>query len=244
MRKHQIVKMLSKALVILILLGAGLIFSILSPLSVITMKSVTPGLSYKENDTVEFYCVLLAIVFLLPPMQILISGLANQSVMAVDTFQNTYIGCLATFLVIGVIKCIVGKERPDYADRIQRTTGQKYLEGRRSFPSGHAGMSFAFVFYLVFDSVLAIKRSKSVGVRSVLVYMGIIVPFASGIIVAASRISDHRHDIVDVLAGAGLGVVIPLICRLSLSSGKRKKQEKAQNMPLAEACSAQDSTSV
>ena len=62
-----------------------------------------------------------------------------------------------------------------------------------------------------------------------------LVAFLLAAIASLSRISDHRHHPIDVLAGATVGVVIGLLSAFSIleisskSSGKEKEEEVKKN---------------
>ena len=146
------------------------------------------------------------------------------------------LGALVTTLFAAdmteAFKIGVGRLRPDFAERYQRAACQgivdaptgldcapfsdgfildekDYLDGFKSFPSGHASTSFALATYLslwlnrtwVFGKYAnAISQPLAV-LASGLLYSG---AFFS----AASRVADHRHHLEDVAVGAALGTGI------------------------------------
>ncbi|KAI5191837.1 diacylglycerol diphosphate phosphatase / phosphatidate phosphatase [Nematocida minor] len=224
-RKKRMLMVL-KTLVLLGLMAASMLFASLEPLSLISLKSTTPGLSFKEHESVNFYVCLFFIAFLLPPLQYFILLIGGSNTNLYNLCLESYLGCTFTFLVTNIIKWCVGRERPDYADRIARTIGQTRLEAKRSFPSGHSSMSFAAAFYLAYESSLAIKKVRSNGAKAVLIYMGIVVPLGLAGIVAYTRILDHKHDVIDVTVGSLLGLFIPYSIRNVIMRERRIESMK------------------
>lgn len=211
---------LTLKIISIFLLGSlCLLFSVVPPLSLLSLKSITPGLDYKE-ETVRFFLVLL-FVAALPIVQVSLMKLSKRRFRVLEVFLDTYIGCECTFLLIGIIKCAVGKERPDYANRILIKKGQEALEGKRSFPSGHSGMSVAVAFYLVYDSFMLMKTVKGSFAKSIVAYMGVCLPVFLSSFVCISRIFDNKHDVIDVGAGILLGVLVPYLTRRTLSHRSR-----------------------
>jgi len=107
--------------------------------------------------------------------------------------------------------------------------GERRLhDSMKSFPSGHAQLScFAAVFVMVYVG-RRVSTSHSLLLAPWLqLFSLLLAAFAS-----LSRISDHRHHPVDVLAGATVGVVIGLVAAFSileLSSKKLGGEEVAKN---------------
>ncbi len=85
----------------------------------------------------------------------------------------------ATGVMTGLIKTTVGRERPNH-------------QGYRSFPSGHTSNAFAVA------TVANQLYGKKVGT----------VAYSAATVVAISRIHDNKHYLSDVIAGAGLGIII------------------------------------
>ena len=131
-----------------------------------------------------------------------------------------------------VFKLGVGRLRPDFAERYQRAACQgitdaptgldctpfndgfvldekDYIDGFKSFPSGHASTSFALATYLS----LWLNRTWVFGKHANAVSQPLAV-LASGLLYsgaffsAASRVADHRHHLEDVAVGAALGTGI------------------------------------
>jgi len=98
-------------------------------------------------------------------------------------------------------------------------------DSMKSFPSGHAQLScFAAVFVMVYVSKrVSTKHSLLIAPWLQLLAL-LLAAFAS-----LSRISDHRHHPIDVLAGATIGVVIGLLSAfniLQISSNNKKEREE------------------
>lgn len=144
-------------------------------------------------------------------------------------------GALLTLGITELLKPLVGRLRPDFQDRARRyhcfaPSGEAQLpatecqgvqplstdasealhlldDGRKSFPSGHSAMSmfaatYAFSYiggrYIWGDA--ASDSSRAIG----LLAGGFLLGTAG--FVATSRFDDGRHNLTDIVAGAGLGV--------------------------------------
>jgi len=105
-------------------------------------------------------------------------------------------------------------------------------DSMKSFPSGHAQLScFAAVFVMVYvGRRVSTSHSLLLGPWLQLVSL-LLAAFAS-----LSRISDHRHHPVDVLAGATIGVLIGLLAAFSIleisSENKDEEREKKNDDPV------------
>ena len=125
------------------------------------------------------------------------------------------------------LKNFAGRMRPDYVSRLVEyadfdpnnvsqevydticdMTDHVIVDGRKSFPSGHASITFAgwtvaalFVFTRLFNGNAKVMTFPPAAVLAVAING--IVPA----IVAVSRTRDYRHNYGDVLAGAVLGVL-------------------------------------
>ncbi|KAI5143715.1 diacylglycerol diphosphate phosphatase / phosphatidate phosphatase [Nematocida parisii] len=223
-RKQNMIKIISLA----VLSTIGILFSRIPPLSLAEFKSVRPNMAYHPSETVEFKYILLSVVFLLPGFMFIVSRAGSRKLGGAGPVLDAYLGCIITFLITAVIKWLVGKERPDYHDRLaQNLLVPAVLEGRRSFPSGHSSTVMALVFYLVYETILSIKNTRQLVTRSILVYVGVLVPITVGLFVCVSRIFDNRHDQIDVGTGAALGVFVPfIVSRILLVRGKKKHLNK------------------
>lgn len=140
---------------------------------------------------------------------------------------------LLTYSLTEVLKTAVGRLRPDFRDRATRyycnpdggnqrdlpgmdcslvdanggyIDAHDFRNGQRSFPSGHSSSSFAlatyFSLYLGGEMVWGEHASAATapaGAALMATLMGLATT------VAASRVSDGRHHIDDVAAGAAIG---------------------------------------
>ncbi|CAK5277461.1 unnamed protein product [Mycena citricolor] len=123
-------------------------------------------------------------------------------------------------------KLTVGRPRPDLLDRCQPTAGSVdpiyglsnsticttpsddyiMLDGFRSFPSGHATLSFAGLGFLAFYMAGKLHLFDQRGYAAKLWIF--LTPFAGAALVAISRTMDYRHHWQDVLIGSILGTVV------------------------------------
>ncbi|KAF8652691.1 hypothetical protein AX16_004196 [Volvariella volvacea WC 439] len=142
--------------------------------------------------------------------------------------HNSALGLILGLSVSGVItqfvKITVGRPRPDLVDRCRPPPGTRdpefglsewtictntdaYIlrDGFRSFPSGHASLSFAGLGFLAFyiAGKLHLFDRRGVAGKAWLA-LG---PFAAAALVAISRTMDYRHHWQDVLVGSLLGTV-------------------------------------
>ncbi|XP_063911837.1 phospholipid phosphatase 5-like isoform X3 [Zophobas morio] len=122
-------------------------------------------------------------------------------------------GCLAlslsyclTALITAYIKVLTGRPRPDFYYRcFPQGSGNDYtlctgkreicMDGRKSFPSGHASLAFAYN-----------RRGESWQLCLCLV------PILSAAAIAISRTCDYHHHYEDVVAGSLMGSVISYMC--------------------------------
>lgn len=211
-----------KIFILVISLGASVITTQVEALSLLNWKSFNPGMAFVENDTVSFLVCLGVIVFIVPPIQVLISFFGEDKENIFTIFLDSYLGYSVTFFVGTVVKMVTGKERPDFLDRIKKTSGQTLLEGRRSFPSGHTMMSFAGLFYLAYTSYKTIKTVRNSPIKGIIGYLGVVMPFLLSSFVGYSRIADSRHDIVDVTVGAVMGLIIPYLVNKMIKPNRKK----------------------
>ncbi|KAI8326359.1 PAP2-domain-containing protein [Martensiomyces pterosporus] len=138
---------------------------------------------------------------------------------------------LGIFLAMGlnnvatnILKNACGRPRPDFIDRCQPNvtkdpplglvdyrvctqTDLKYLhEGMRSFPSGHASLSFCGLTFtaLYLASHFRYNDQRGHAYKTVVFYL----PLFFAALIAVSRTADYHHHWEDVLAGSALGIYI------------------------------------
>ncbi len=154
-----------------------------------------------------------------------------------DTVVGFAEGALLTLGLTELLKPVVGRLRPDFADRARRyhchpPAGEVALpdsecqgvlplaatdaekrhlidDGRKSFPSGHSAMSmfaatyaFSWIGGRYVWGEQASDTSRAVG----LLAGGLLLTTAG--FVATSRFDDGRHNLTDIVTGAGLGVAL------------------------------------
>ena len=129
------------------------------------------------------------------------------------------------------MKNYAGRLRPDYVSRLEEvlhfnphnftqadltaacdSTVSKVMDGRRSFPSGHASLTWAgWTVVALYVSVKAFNGERRMGITFVnllCVAVNLVVPAW----VAISRTRDYRHNFGDVLAGSAIGVFAGVVC--------------------------------
>eukprot|EP01064_Diplonema_japonicum_P031131 TRINITY_DN547_c0_g1_i1.p1 TRINITY_DN547_c0_g1~~TRINITY_DN547_c0_g1_i1.p1 ORF type:complete len:327 (+),score=51.91 TRINITY_DN547_c0_g1_i1:43-981(+) len=138
-----------------------------------------------------------------------------------------------TFLLAIVItdpfKNFAGRHRPDFMSRLHRefnftatnlphnymstvcgSTESIITDGMRSFPSGHASMSFGgwTTMALLVSARLPMAKAKSVGFWRVIVLSLCLLP---AVFVSISRTIDYRHHFGDIVCGGLIGVFSAIV---------------------------------
>lgn len=124
-----------------------------------------------------------------------------------------------TYAVVETLKTSIGGLRPDFLSRCEwdpirnECTGDKHLveAGRKAFPSGHASYSFASMTLLacvLFYKSLHLRRSFAKALLCLL-------PLGWAMQISVTRWQANRHSALDLMAGAGLGVFLGLLCFMS-----------------------------
>ena len=131
------------------------------------------------------------------------AGLEGGPREAVSALQTLSLTALAT----EVLKHTFGRPRPDYEDRMRlhaQTGDPKLLtDARLSMPSGHSSAAFALALHTSLWAHRAACR-RGHGKASIAVGWG--VPLSAAAAIGISRITDHRHNLSDVVAGALIGL--------------------------------------
>lgn len=140
----------------------------------------------------------------------------------IDALQ-AYLGVvLSVFLSGSITNCIklgVGRPRPDFLARCfpdgnifvsLECTGKEddVIEGYKSFPSGHAAMSFGCMVYISLYIAGKLHTFTSVGRGSAWRLILVIIPLLWATMIAVSRTADYHHHWQDVTVGAVLGIVV------------------------------------
>jgi len=126
--------------------------------------------------------------------------------------------------ITDVIKITVGRPRPDFfyrcfpdgqiTDDLTCTNPnlRDVLQGRKSFPSGHASfafLSFSFVaFYFMGKCNIFNEEGRGSGTKLSFCLSPLIV----AALIAISRTCDYHHHYTDVLVGSVLGLAISYLC--------------------------------
>ncbi|KAJ1722815.1 hypothetical protein LPJ53_002784 [Coemansia erecta] len=134
------------------------------------------------------------------------------------------ISLVLNMMITNSVKNLAGRLRPDFVARCNLDTATVaepaiglltsavcaptdqavFLDGMRSFPSGHTSFSFAGLTYLS----LWLAGHLHIGDRRGRVYKSfvVLVPELAALLIGVSRTKDYRHHWQDVLAGALLGL--------------------------------------
>ncbi|CAI5474091.1 unnamed protein product [Closterium sp. Yama58-4] len=132
----------------------------------------------------------------------------------------------STILITDALKVSVGRPRPDFFIRcfpsgvpVYSSSGNVLCngnpsvvsEGRKSFPSGHASVSFSGLAYLSF--FLAAKlHSLSSSAAHLWRLLPPALPLVGGVAVGITRIDDYWHFPFDVFVGSLIGISFAAIC--------------------------------
>ena len=110
-----------------------------------------------------------------------------------------------TFLLVQCIKVAFGVPRPDYEARLETGNPDIIQDGLKSFPSGHVAM--------VSCSMAALTLVAAMRLPAGPLYMLLsITPQVVVIFIAATRVWDHRHYVIDVAAGYAMGACLCMLC--------------------------------
>jgi len=141
------------------------------------------------------------------------------------SFYSYTLALILTLLFTAIVKRSYGNLRPDYLSRCfpegwkpedlvsiplcAATASEEVLvEGRLSFPSGHASSAFVCFTFCALYSFSKLHSLKMASLPLV-VASGFFVP---PLLIAISRTSDYRHHFQDVIAGSIIGVFIAVVC--------------------------------
>lgn len=115
------------------------------------------------------------------------------------------------FVFVCVVKVSVGRLRPDFIARCMPQggvcTGDPMViqEGRKSFPSGHSGLSFAGLGFVSLALHAALEDLPTPRLGRIYKVVVALMPWTLALLVALSRIADYWHHWQDILAGAAIG---------------------------------------
>lgn len=190
-----------------------------------------------ENETYAPLWFLLILIVLLPLIiiiicSIIILGRKNKKLLFWE-IHSAILGsfgcCCSQLLLIVIMKNVSLVPRPDLLSRCEPTTHTAphtdhlstidiclntnlslIKDGFKSFPSGHSSTIFASQTFL---GLFLIGKMKISGISyfSWKFLLSIMFPLIISFKVSLSRISDHRHKIIDVLFGSFIGVLFGLL---------------------------------
>eukprot|EP01083_Nonionella_stella_P134383 408946_1 len=243
----------SDVVALVIFAAAALVDSVVTP----RMQLVTngdPRLSYPfVGSTVPTWLLILLIVVVpLTGFSVIYALDHRTNNRARDNFvmSMSYVwqAISTTFFITSVLKAVVGQPRPNFfamcewdADAEKCTAESFYRrhEARRSFPSGHASLSFAslgFVsLFLLYRLVELDGRPRFLdGSQRQWILPKVLLSFSPiflAFFVSISRIFDHYHSASDVTAGAVLGLSIAAIfCRILQKSLKNRGEPRPRSL--------------
>lgn len=140
-------------------------------------------------------------------------------------------GNLAYSLAVGLngfitdcMKITVGRPRPDYFWRCfpdgvvndaMNCTNPNYrevIQGRKSFPSGHASFAFLSFGFIAFYFMGKLKIFNEDGRGSGTRLSFCLAPLMVAVLISISRTCDYHHHYTDVIAGAIIGIAIAYLC--------------------------------
>lgn len=117
-----------------------------------------------------------------------------------------------TLLCTSVAKRYVGFYRPSYYSLVSEVglSDKREHEGRQSYPSGHASLSFSSMLTV---SLYCFGKTQAiaVGPGRLIAVLGCLSFVALAGFVACSRLVDYRHHPADINAGAGMGSAFALV---------------------------------
>lgn len=177
---------------------------------------------YVENELVSAP-LLLVFAFIIPACIIGYPLLAESTRRKhISLILGLLLSLATTIAVVDVAKIAIGNQRPDFIERCKpragtsETTYNKVLdvctnpnmgmvwEGCKSTPSGHSALSFAGLGFLAIYLEFLIRESMPLKFK--LLRWIPALPILLAAFVALSRIVDHKHHWLDIIAGGSLGL--------------------------------------
>ncbi|KAK3270555.1 hypothetical protein CYMTET_21052 [Cymbomonas tetramitiformis] len=109
-----------------------------------------------------------------------------------------------TFLITNCIKNTAGRHRPSWYDRVE--LDYKVRDGKLSYPSGHASMSFASMGVATLY-LMGHTRVFRATCHQLLLLLLSLLPIGISTMIAVSRTLDYHHYYSDINAGCFIGMV-------------------------------------
>jgi len=159
------------------------------------------------------------IVYFVVPIGIFI--LSQIWVLSLHDLHNSLLGYAQTFSSVyfftELFKRLFGFLRPDYLDRIREFGANEdeseYVDGRKSFPSGHSANAIGVLFYTSLYLLGKLRPfDETQGDGFFFQYIIICAPTVFGLYISASRITDYAHFMEDVIAGWIIGLFFSFTC--------------------------------
>lgn len=125
----------------------------------------------------------------------------------VPDVMHAFMGITLAYCINGMftacLKVVIGRPRPNfflrcfpdgYGTNIDECTGEYegMMDGRKSFPSGHASFAFTAMIYMMLHLAKIIELRKIRLGRGFIIFGISLLPLSASLI-AASRIADYHH---------------------------------------------------
>ncbi|KAL3645592.1 hypothetical protein CASFOL_010772 [Castilleja foliolosa] len=158
-----------------------------------------------SGDGRLFFPIILSFLFTTTPIAIF-STAATPIATASVLLLNLLIGSLLDLLLICLIKHLIPRPRPVYNKNMFRSFSVDHW----SFPSGHSSRVFLIAVFCFFYSYqiteVLVTNIENVGGESWIMEHFVVVVWIWAAITSFSRVLLGRHFLLDVVAGACLGV--------------------------------------
>ena len=183
-------------LVILVVIGVLVVFyKAVDPRSRYIVPN-DPNLSYPRRDFIVSTWLLFVLALVVPIVIMVLFALVARwkqwisTIRMVHTIHHAVIGILFStvfvLMVCEILKCSVGRPRPNYYGTVALENGQVPADALKSWPSSHSSMSWAD---LVFLSYFLFVRCKGFGKNGgrLWLYILCLSPLALALFVSTSR---------------------------------------------------------
>ncbi|GFQ04016.1 probable lipid phosphate phosphatase beta [Phtheirospermum japonicum] len=158
-----------------------------------------------SGDGRLFFPIILSLLFTTTPIATLATT-ATPIATASILLLNLLIGSFLDLLLICLIKHLIQRPRPVYNKNMFRSFSVDHW----SFPSGHSSRVFFIAVFCFFYSCqireVLVTNIENVGAGSWIMEHFVVVVWVWATITSISRVLLGRHFVLDVVAGACLGV--------------------------------------
>ncbi|XP_065569558.1 putative phosphatidate phosphatase [Artemia franciscana] len=166
----------------------------------------------------------------------------------VAIYRTYFVGQVFVMTAVEVSKTIISEPRPHFLDTckpniteetcigdlyitsyscLSGNKPRKITDSQKSFPSGHAAVSFFAAFYMIWYLSKNLDWIQSYLLKPVLQLLWVLL----ALICSLTRIIDKRHHWWDVLAGAVFGNVVALIIVMQSKSELSKPVAVERSLP-------------